>query len=137
MTGAFGSQMNQLRRALLKFPIAVERGGAKALEDIKDDWIIESRDIAPLDTGNLRRQIDGQVGDNKLVISANAVNAKHFNYAYYIHEESPGSFTLKTPGTVKKYLDESAESRQDEWLTWIEEEISAELKRYGVIVSWQ
>lgn len=137
MAGNFNSQMRRFIQALEEMPRAAEVGGERALTDIKDDWVLEARDVAPLDSGNLRRQIDGEVSDNTLVVSSNATNSGRFNYAYYIHEQDAGGHGLKTTGTVKKFLDEPAEQRKETWLDWIEEEVDAELRQGGVNVTWQ
>lgn len=134
---SFGRDISRLITALQEMPDAVKVGGERALSDIKDDWILEARDVAPLDTGNLRRQMDGEIENNELVVSANAVNANHFNYAYYIHEQDAGGKSLRMPGTVKKFLDKSAAERTEDWLDWIEDEVGDELKRRGVVVRWQ
>ncbi len=135
MANDFELDLRHLERAIRKSPEAAGRGTRQALDEIKDDWVRASRDIAPLDTGNLRRQITGEVEgaalNSKVIITANATqkNGKRFNYAYYIHEEDAGGKSLKTPGTVKKFLDESAD--ETKWQRWLEEEITDALRREG------
>lgn len=138
MADAFRGELQRFIRALEEMPRAVDAGGAKALDDIKDDWIRESRDVAPLDTSNLRNQISGEITNNDtLVVSANAVNRGRFNYAHYIHEQDAGGRQLRTSGTIKKFLDVPAEQRTNTWLDWIEEEVGEELRQKGVVVEWQ
>ena len=126
--------MTTLNRALRNLPKAANRGSAIAMGDIKRDWVREARDIAPLDTSNLRRQIQSeQFSPEKngyIEIRANAKNGG-FNYGYYIHEMNAGGKNLRTSGTEKKFLDVSAESREDDWKRWLEEEIEKELRREG------
>lgn len=130
--------IRDLKRALDKARNAIERGAAQALGDIKDDWVREARDIAPLDKGALRRNIQGQVlnpGTGGIVeVESNAVNTtggRRFNYAYYIHEMNAGGNQLRKPGTVKKYLKESAENRMSEYERWLTEDIKDELRKAG------
>ena len=64
-----------------------------AFSDISDDWVRQARDIAPIETGNLRQQIVGEVEgsgiNSKVIVTANAMQ-KGFNYSYYIHEAESG-----------------------------------------------
>lgn len=119
-------------------PEAAGKGAQRALDDIKDDWVRRSRDIAPLDTSNLRRHINGNVEGEGLesaaIITANATSlsrGSNFNYAYYIHEKDAGGKSLKHPGTVKKFLDKSYDEREQVWREWLIEEIEDELRREG------
>lgn len=140
MAAEFELDISKLLEAMRKSPEAAERGAKQALGDIKDDWVREARDIAPIapNGGNLRKQIHGNVkgiGNEGLVeIEANATQdtgGKRFNYAYYIHEHDAGGKQLRTPGTVKKFLDESGEKRKGEWQKWLEEEIKDALEKEG------
>jgi hypothetical protein len=109
------------------------------MDEIKDDWVQKSRDVAPLDDGNLRRQIDGTVegtGTNsKVIVTGNATNSSRgygrFNYGYYLHEEAPSSTNLSTQGTTLKFLDEPAQEREREWMRWLEKDISDAARRRG------
>lgn len=134
----FRFNLNKLRRAIEHSPAAAGRGANRALGDIKRDWVREARDIAPLDKNNLRKQIQADVfnpGTNGYIeIEANATQdtgGKRFNYAYYIHEQDAGGKSLLTSGTEKKFLDKSAESQKSEWLTWLTDDIKAELRKEG------
>lgn len=138
MANEFKLDLTPLERAIKRSPAAASRGAKQGLDDIKDDWVRRARDVAPIDTTNLRREINGEIEGNglnlELIIAANATSAsggKPFNYAYYIHEKDAGGKKLKRSGTVKKFLDEPAESREKEWQKWLEEEIMDALKREG------
>jgi hypothetical protein len=138
MAMSFELDMSKLRRAISQSPEAAGNGAKQALGDIKDDWVRQSRDVAPLDTGNLRRQIHGEVKESGLggqvVVSAPAMSkwkGRPFNYAYYIHEENAGGKSLQTPGTVKKFFDESGKEQEAKWQRWLEDDVEAELKRKG------
>ncbi|MBT2714736.1 hypothetical protein [Bacillus sp. ISL-57] len=132
MARDFELDLGPLRKLIEKSPEAAGRGAKQATDDIKDDWVRGARDIAPLDTGNLRRQIagdvEGQELNSKVIVTANA-KQKGFNYGYYIHEENAGGKSLRTPGTVKKFLDESADGAR--FKRMLEEEISEALKGAG------
>ena len=135
MAKDFTLDLSKLEKAIRKSPEAAGRGAREALDQIKDDWVREARDIAPLDTSNLRKQINGELEGNALnssvVITANAAqkNGKRFNYAYYIHEKDAGGKSLRTPGTVKKFLDEAVDEAK--YQKWLEEDIQDALKREG------
>jgi hypothetical protein len=132
MVKDFELDLGPLRHLIAKSPEAAGRGARQAMDDIKDDWVRQSRDIAPLDTGNLRRQIAGEVEGRELnlktIVTANAAQ-KGFNYGYYIHEENSGGKSLRTSGTVKKFLDESADEAK--FKRMLEEEIVEALKGAG------
>lgn len=116
-------------------PKAVYTGAKRGLHDAMDEWLAESRDVAPLDSGQLRRlmetEVDGLTGE----ITANAVESSpkygRFNYAYWLHEDDGQKANLHTPGTVHKFLDDPAEENRDKWLRHIESEIMTEVKRKG------
>lgn len=121
----------QLDRALRLSPAAAGRGAATALKDIKNDWVAEAIDAAPVDTANLRRQIAGEVinpGTSGLIeVHANATRGQsRFNYAYYIHEDAGRAVSGE-----KKFLDKPAEANEAKWQRWLEEELEKELRRAG------
>ena len=129
--------INEYMRLLQQTPDAMAEGLESALDDIKKDWHTEAREIAPLDTGDLRLQIKSQASntglDGEVVIESNTRSSSGFNYAYYIHEGhmAADGKRLRTPGTVEKYLEESADKRKDEWVEWIENDVERELRRKG------
>lgn len=112
----------------------------EVLGDIKDDWVKEARDIAPIDSSNLRKQIDGTIEkgslgfDSELIISSNAIQeheGKTFNYAYYIHEGymAKDGKHLRTYGTEEEFLTESLD--EEKYKAWFEREINKKLKGLG------
>lgn len=112
----------------------------EVLSDIKDDWIREARDIAPIDTSNLRKQIDGTIEkggtgfSSELIVSSNAVQereGKTFNYAYYIHEGymAKDGKKLRTIGTEEEFLTKSLD--EEKYKKWFEKEINQKLKGLG------
>lgn len=133
----FSLDLGPLRDLIRRSPSAAGRGAAKGMRDIKDDWKRESRDVAPLDTGNLRRQISGKVDGNGLdsvvEIEANALTSQRFNYAYYIHEGgmSADGKSLRHPGTVEEFLKQPAEQSEQRWAQILEREIREQLRREG------
>lgn len=132
-----GLDMTVLLTALERTPDAAARGATIGMRDVKDDWVRSARDVAPLDTGNLRRQISGKVEgsglDASVEIEANAMNSRRFNYAYYIHEGgmADDGKSLRHPGTVEKFLDQPAEQNEARWQAMIEREIREQLEREG------
>jgi len=138
MASEFRIDMRQFDAAMQRSPGAVNAGARIALGDIKNDWVAKSRDIAPLDTSNLRRQITAAVfnpgASGYIEIEGNATQGGgtgRFNYGYWIHEENAGGRSLLTPGTEKKFLDKPAESEIDKWAEWLEAEVKSELRKAG------
>jgi hypothetical protein len=132
MARDFEFDVSGLQHLMNQSPQAVAKGAKRGLHDSLDDWVLKSRDIAPIDKGTLRRGIkaEGVHGADlnlKAEISSTA-KERNFNYAYYIHEEDAGG---KNVSGEKKYLDKSGEDNKDKWMRWIEEEIRAELRREG------
>ncbi|MBG9548517.1 hypothetical protein [Cytobacillus firmus] len=133
----FTLDLSPLVDLLERSPEAAARGATQGMRDIKDDWKRVSRDVAPLDTGNLRRQIDGKVEgsglESTVEIEANATNSKGFNYAYYIHEGhmAEAGKQLRHPGTIEKFLDVPAEQNEERWKNMLEDEIREQLEREG------
>lgn len=129
----------RFRQALQQLPNVVAVGAKRGLIDVKNDWVRESVDVAPIDSANLRRQIHGTVemesGANGFVeVEGNATQetgGKRFNYGWWIHEENAGGKSLKYPLAEKKFLDKPAEQNERKWLGWIQEEIDEEIKKAG------
>ncbi|MFE7820591.1 hypothetical protein ACFU1R_20540 [Priestia megaterium] len=128
-----------LMRALQGFEDEAQRSLHGTMDEIKDDWVQKSRDVAPLDDGNLRRQIDGTVEGNgansKVIVTGNATNSSRgygrFNYGYSLHEEAPSSTNLSTQGTTLKFLDEPAQEREAKWMQWLENDLRDAARRRG------
>lgn len=131
MTKEFELDLSKFERALKKSPEAIAEGSKLALDDIKNDWVRQAVDVAPVDSGNLRAEIYGEAENNLVEVFANATDKNDFNYAYYIHELDAGGAKLRTPGTVKKFLDDPAEKSLAKWQRWLEEEIEKSLKNTG------
>jgi hypothetical protein len=133
----FTIDLTPLVGLLERSPEVAGRGATKAMRDIRDDWKRGAVDVAPLDSGNLRRQIDGRVEgvglDSTVEIEANAMNSKRFNYAYYIHEGhmAADGKSLRHPGTVEEFLAEPARDNERRWADMLEREIREELERAG------
>ncbi|MFY2158067.1 hypothetical protein ACOSZF_20875 [Cytobacillus firmus] len=134
---SFSLDLSPLVDLLQRSPEAAGRGAVKAMRDIKDDWKRESVDVAPLDTGNLRRQINGRVEgsglESTVEIEANAMNSGQFNYAYYIHEGGMAADgkSLRHPGTEEEFLKKPAEENEQRWSRMLEREIRDQLDREG------
>lgn len=138
--GTLTLDLAPLINLIQRSPELAGKGAERAMGDIKDDWVREARDIAPLDTGNLRRQISGEAEkqglNSEVVVVGNATargGGGRFNYGYYIHEGhmAEKGRKLRHPGTVEAFLDESAEENKEHYLRMIEDEIKDELRRGG------
>jgi len=130
------SNIDGLQRLLQQTPDAVGDGVKTAMHDIKSDWQSEALEVAPVDSGKLRQQIQAKVDgggiERGVTIESNTYN-KGFNYAYYIHEGhmAADGKQLRTTGTVEDYLNHSADKRVAVWLEWLEEDVKRELRRKG------
>jgi hypothetical protein len=135
----FEINIDEMIRDLEGFKQELQTALPGTMDEIKDDWVQKSRDVAPLDDGNLRRQIDGKVEGNgtnsKVIVTGNATNSSkgygRFNYGYYLHEEAPSTTKLSTQGTTLKFFDEPAQEREAEWMRWLEKDISDAARRRG------
>lgn len=125
---------DKLEQALRDTPDTVLKELAETLDDIKDEWVNESVNVAPKDTGNLRRQIHGEVKANKnnttVTVRANAMD-DGFNYGWYIHEVHVFGRQFSTPGTIEKFLEEPANDNLAKWEKDIENAIERALKKEG------
>ncbi|WP_232696175.1 hypothetical protein [Brevibacillus daliensis] len=133
MAKSFSVELDGLKRAIRKSPIAVSRAIHTSLNDVKDDWTKQSVDISPIDTSNLRKQISGEIDGSQLVMTANATRGDggRFNYAYHIHELDAGGKSLKSPGAEKKFLDKPAEDSETKWRGWMNDQVQLELRKSG------
>lgn len=100
----------KLERAIRRTPSKMNKHSKIALSEIRDDWVADARDIAPLDTGNLRRQIKGKSDSKKITVFGSAKN-NGFDYGLYLHEYGLET-KLKTPGTRHQFLDESIDEAE-------------------------
>lgn len=126
--------LSPLIKLIEKSPEATARGAKRGMHDALDDWVRQSRDIAPIDSGTLRRSITAHLSEGSGLnlegtVSANATErwrGGRFNYAYYIHEVSEHAVTGEA-----KFLDKPAQENEQKWREWIEDEIKDELKKAG------
>lgn len=139
MSREFHINLDAFVRDLRGLEDDIARAAHSTMDEIKDDWVQKSRDVAPKDDSNLRRQIHGTVEGNgansKVIVTGNATNSSRgygrFNYGYYLHEEAPSSTKLSTQGTTLKFLDKPAEEREREWMRWLEEGVTEASRRRG------
>jgi hypothetical protein len=130
----FEMDLTPLKRLIERSPEAAARGAKRGMHDALDDWVREARDIAPIDSGNLRKQIHAEPIEGSGLnltgsVTANAVSkwkGGPFNYAYYIHEVKERAVTGEA-----KFLNKSAKENEQKWREWIEEEIRDELRKAG------
>jgi hypothetical protein len=128
------TNLAEFKRDLRQVGREVDNEIKHTLREIRDDWIMRSRDVAPLDTGYLRKQIEGRINDTKLIVTGNATNntrSGSFNYGYWLHEAAPPSTSLRMPGTTLKFLDEPAKERENAWMRMVEQRTQAVARRRG------
>ncbi|WP_052723761.1 HK97 gp10 family phage protein [Paenibacillus wulumuqiensis] len=127
-----------------KLEDAVEDGSKRGMEDALDEWKRRATDLAPLKTGNLRRNITAETkkqGDQVVgELSVTAVTTRgrrRFDYATYIHDVYPTRHgeSFKNPttsGTIPRFIDKSGEQVEDKFRKDIEASIKSEIKRRGL-----
>lgn len=122
----------------------IRMGARDGLQEVMEDWQEKSTNVAPLDTGELRRNIKtditGDVGTANLTgeITTYAVSSysekwPNFNYAYYLHEVFPRPRFAHptTPGTIPKFFDEVAMDNERQWKQDIEHRILQNIRKGG------
>ena len=130
MSSDFKIDSRKLERALRRSPRVAGAKVSGTMDEIKQDWVKESRDVAPIDSGNLRRQLrgskKGELLDTTVTVNGNAGTSigSGFNYGLYIHEYNAGGKRVKGE---KKYLDVPAEQNKDKWAKWLEDSIKRSL----------
>ena len=132
----FELDLSELDRAFLRSPQIVGETTEDVLDEIKDDWVMEARNIAPLKSGNLRQQIKGTVKESgmnsSIMVTGNATNRtgnSNFNYGYYIHELDAGGDSLRTAGTEKKFLEKSVDEAK--WQRTLVQRVLTKLRGLG------
>lgn len=117
MATGFTLDTSKLKTAINRSEKETDKGVKRGLTAIKNDWVADAVDLAPMDTGNLRKQISGQVDDVSVMLRANAVHGG-FNYGYYIHEVRDN-----------KFLDDAID--EDKALKTLEREVEKALRKAG------
>lgn len=139
MADGFRIDSKAIERAIRKSPQLAGKALTRSMDEVKQDWVKESVDVAPMDPeptgGNLRRQIQGEregSGMNSVVkVAGNATAGDGFNYGLYIHEHDAGGRSLRQAGAEKKFLDKPAEDNKDKWRDWLEEDVKKAMKGAG------
>lgn len=131
MAGVFTMETKALSRALAKSVEATADGLQSGLNDVKNDWIVESEKISPIQDGHLRESIDGSVNGLEVEVGVEATDlrrssGKTFNYAAYIHDYEGRAVTGE-----KKFLDVAATRNQGEWKRMLENALESELRKAG------
>lgn len=124
--------IDPLVRLLNESVAAVEQGAKQGLDDVKDKWVADAVNIAPLDKGALRVAIEGRVEDElSISVAGNARTKEGFNYGYYIHEGhmAADGKRLRHPGTVENFIDAAVNESKFERM--IESAIHERLKGAG------
>lgn len=135
MSSEFSFDSKALERALRRLPKDAGDVLKDGMLDIKNDWQKASVDAAPLDKGNLRRNIKAKStgsGMNTVVtITGNALatsGRKPFNYGLYIHEYDAGGANVNGE---KKFLKKPAEDNFGKWQGWLFEELKKGARKSG------
>lgn len=131
MAGEFTIDIRALQSALEQSVTATGEGLREGLNDVKNDWLTESEQIAPLKDGHLREALDGKVEGLTLEVGVTAsdlksTSGKAFNYAAYIHDYGGRAVTGE-----KKFLDVPAKTNQAEWERMMERSLENSLKKAG------
>ena len=131
MAGTFTFDTKALHKALAKSVEATGEGLRDGLNDVKNDWLTESEQIAPIQDGHLREALDGTVNDLSVEVGVKGsdlkrTSGKDFNYAAYIHDYEGRAVTGE-----KKFLDVAAQTNQTDWERMLERSLENSLKKAG------
>jgi hypothetical protein len=135
----FKLHVDEFVRDLIATREDIRQNTHNTMDQIKDNWVQEARDITPVKTRVLREEIHGTVEgigmDSKILVTGNATNSskgyRSFNYGYWLHEVAPSSTNLSTPGSVLKFLDQSARENEVKWMGWLEDDVRQAARRRG------
>lgn len=131
MAGSFTFDSKALHKALAQSVHATGEGLRDGLNDVKNDWLTESEQIAPMQDGHLREALDGTVNDLSVEVGVKSsdlkrTSGKAFNYAAYIHDYDGRAVTGE-----KKFLDVAAQTNQADWERMMERSLENSLKKAG------
>lgn len=131
MAGEFTFDMRALHTAVSRSIHATGEGLRDGLNDVKNDWITESEQIAPLKDGHLREALSGEVRDLSVEVGVKGsdlrrTSGKDFNYAAYIHD-----YEGRAVSGEKKFLDVAAQTNQAEWERMMERSLERTFRRAG------
>lgn len=122
--------------------LEVQKGAKEGMHDATDDLLRESRDLAPLDKGTLRKTAGkrveatnkGVVGDVYFSATEETESGEVVNYALITHElhSSDGYSGVRfknptTPGTQPKYLERPLMQNAERYKKMIADGIRKEL----------
>lgn len=124
-------------RGLKITSVASLAAARKGVEDSVDDLKRISTDIAPIDSGDLRRsgnatttQTSSQIIGEVTFSAVDDTGGKRFNYALYTHEAdyNLGPHSAGAPGTDgyevgNKYLERPLKGEAEKYMRWIADEI--------------
>ncbi|RSL29095.1 HK97 gp10 family phage protein [Salibacterium salarium] len=122
--GNFTINLDDFVRTLNATGDNIGEAAQDGMKDIARSWKQQSRDEAPIDTGQLRRDISEKLnvggGANVEIEMSSNTNNGSFNYAYYQHEVRGN-----------KYLDTVAEENEDKWRKSLEDKLESAAKKAG------
>ncbi|MFZ4454333.1 HK97 gp10 family phage protein [Salibacterium aidingense] len=122
--GNFEINVSGLVRTLNTTGENLGKAAQDGAKEIAREWKRGSRDEAPIDTGQLRRDISEKLnagsGANVEIEMASNTHNGGFNYAYYQHEVRGNN-----------YLDTVAEENEDKWRKHLEGKLEAAAKKAG------
>ena len=115
--------INDIRRNLRGLKREIKEATVNAIEDVTDDLTQKAKELAPLDTGDLRGS-----GEGKVIKRGNKVRGEvSFNkpYALKQHEE----LTYNHPrGGQAKYLEQPFRENQGRYKRYIDQKIKEVLR---------
>jgi hypothetical protein len=137
MSESFEIDFSRVITNLAEDSVLIKQAAKLGVQDSIDDLKRIAVDIAPIDSGDLRRSGNAKVRENagNIVgeVSFSAVDnssGRRFNYAVWTHEAdyNLGPLSRQAPGTDgyevgNKYLERPLKGESQKYLRWIAEEI--------------
>jgi hypothetical protein len=137
MSSSFEINFSGVVANLQRMSDEVKHAAKNGVQDSMDDLKRIAVDIAPIDSGDLRRSGNAKVRENaKSIVGEVSFSAidnssgKRFNYAVWTHEADYklGPLSAQSPGTDgyevgNKYLERPLRGEANKYIRWIAEEV--------------
>ncbi|MEK4030797.1 HK97 gp10 family phage protein [Pseudobacillus sp. FSL P4-0506] len=99
----YGESMRELNR----LPYELKNAAVDGMHAALQEWMMEAKKVAPIDTGNLKNKIETEINRAQMegALISNSYSSTNFNYAYYQHEVgSKKGYRPKKPGKSLEWL---------------------------------
>lgn len=119
-------------RELQKLPYDLKNAAVDGMHAALQEWMMEAKKIAPVDTSNLVNEIETEINRSQMegALISNAYSSTGFNYAYYLHEVgSRKGYRPKKAGKSLEWLKQTNDP--DRSLATVERVIVEQMRAKG------